>query len=134
MNNSNASQLRFYYNGIKAHAGAKLEKAHYSGSEHMVVIYGRHYASFSQAIRAELCVRNESDIMTDYFENDRICIKPEHPHFAAAFAALRAADAKIDARRARREQAAAAKISNWSHRADLDQWHDDFAADFEEAP
>lgn len=131
-NNSNASQLRFYYNGIKAHAGAKLEKAWFCGGETGVTIYGKHYASFSRAIRAELCVRNESDMMTDYFENDRIFVAPEHPHFAAALAAVRAGEARNAARRARREQAA--NVSAWSHRADVDQWHNDFASDFEEAP
>ena len=114
MTTTNSTALRFYYNGIKANAGAKLEKAHYEGSPQMVVIYGRHYASFSTAIRnalaAQTCIgvsctiTNGSDLMVDYYENDRICLTPEHPYFAAAYAALQASNEKTAARRAQRAE------------------------------
>jgi hypothetical protein len=104
MTTTTTTSLRFYYNGIKANAGAKLEKAHFTGSEQMVVIYGRHYASFSRAISEALNVKNDSDIMTDYFVNDRICLTPEHRYFAAAYAALQASEAKTEARRAQRAE------------------------------
>lgn len=107
MSNSSNTQIRFYYNGIKATKGAKLEKAYYTGSEQMIVIYGRHYASFSTAIREALNVTNDSDIMTDYFVNDRICLTPEHRYFAAAYAALQASEAKNEARRALRAERSA---------------------------
>ena len=107
MSNNNATQLRFYYNGIKAHAGAKLERAWFSGSADLIFIYRRDYRCFSREIREVLQVTNNSDIMTDYFETDCVRLEPSHPCFAAAFSALVAAQAKQAARIAKREAAAA---------------------------
>jgi hypothetical protein len=105
--NNNAAQILFFYNGIKAAKGAKLERAWMDGSSELIVISAKGYRSFSRAIREAFTVTNESDIMTDYYANDRIQIEPSHPLFAAAYAAVLAAKAKDAERYAKRMTLAA---------------------------
>jgi hypothetical protein len=101
MSNSN---LKFYWNGVKANGG-KLQLAHYSKGNYTpesglcndtITVYGRHYNSFSAEVRAAFTVVNNSDSMTDYFEQDRIRVAPEHPLYAQVRAAYDKQDAHRD--------------------------------------
>ena len=80
--------IKFFYNGIKGTDG-KLQKCSYSDSALLhhpagtITIYGRRYIRFSQEIAEALAVENDSDLQTDYFENDRIRVIPTHPLYAA---------------------------------------------------
>jgi len=46
-----------------------------------ITIYAKNYERFSEDIRKEVLVENDSDSMTDYFEPDRIVIEKENPLF-----------------------------------------------------
>ena len=91
------TNLRFFYNGIKTAEGryaGQLQKAWYSDAKlcnspaGTITIYARDYEHFSAEIRAAFVVVNNSDSMTDYFENDRIRVEPSHPLYAEVSAAL----------------------------------------------
>lgn len=85
--------LKFFWNGIKANGG-KLQRCHYSDSQLInhpagtLTIYARDYERFSAEVREHFQVQNDSDSMTDYFENDRIRVAPEHPLYAQVIDAL----------------------------------------------
>jgi hypothetical protein len=92
------------YNGIKV--DGKLYKAWYSDTATVdmptgtITIYGKNYISFPDI--PDLEVENDSDIMTDYFENDRIRVTPDSIHYNAVREALiksREHDAKKYGRR-----------------------------------
>ena len=80
--------IKFFYNGIKGSDG-KLQKCSYSDTplyHHpagTITIYGRRYIHFSQEVADALAIENDSDIQTDYFENDRIRVVPTHPLYEA---------------------------------------------------
>jgi len=82
--------LKFFYNGIKASDG-KLQKCSYSkGYSHdpqAITIYARNYNRFCKEIRAQFTVENNTDSMTDYFEEDRIRVNADHPLYAQVAAA-----------------------------------------------
>lgn len=44
-----------------------------------IVIYAKNYSRFSESIKKEIEVKNDSDSMTDYFETDRITIEVDNP-------------------------------------------------------
>lgn len=94
------SELIFYYNGIKDGKGAALQKCSYSSCQLFhypagtITIYGRDYSRFSKAVREAFVVQNDSDSMTDYFENDTIRVAPSHPLFAQVKAAHEAQNSK----------------------------------------
>lgn len=102
----------FYWNGVKDDKGAKLQKAWFSGGqllrhpEGTITIYARDYARFSDKVRACFRVENDTDTMTDYFDNDRIRVIPSHPLYPLVRAAMLAQDAhrekQADKRAARR--------------------------------
>ena len=83
----------FYWNGIKDHKGAKLQKVFYSVGglrsypESTITIYGRGYEGFSAKVRECFAVQNDTDTQVDYFDNDRIRVIPSHPLYAAVKAA-----------------------------------------------
>lgn len=92
--------VKFMYNGIKV--DGKLYKAWYSDTATVdmptgtITIYGKNYISFPDI--PDLVAENDSDIMTDYFENDRIRVTPDSIHYNAVREALiksREHDAKI---------------------------------------
>lgn len=101
--------LKFFYNGIKADAG-KLEKCSYSDGSLInspagtITIYARNYSRFSRAIAEQFEVENNTDTMTDYFENDTIRVQPDHQLYAAVKAALEAQKAHFEKTQAKREQ------------------------------
>ena len=78
------------WNGIKV--DGKLHKCWYSISnligfpEGTITIYGKHYQDLP-AIEG-LTIENDSDSMTDYFENDRVRITPNHPLYNEVKSAL----------------------------------------------
>lgn len=93
----NANNIRFFYNGLKVGKG-KLQKGHWSlvvptsavtaDIPPHITLYGRGLQGFSTEICEAFGVENNSDSMTDYFENDRIKFSVNHPRFIDAAAAL----------------------------------------------
>jgi hypothetical protein len=87
------NKLRFFWNGIKGTDG-KLQSCFYSDGALLnspagtITIYARNYRSFSAEIRESFDVQNDSDMMTDYFEQDRIRVTPEHPLYLQVKIAL----------------------------------------------
>jgi hypothetical protein len=83
--------LRFFYNGIKADDG-KLQRAWYSDAQLLhhptgtITIYAR--GSFTKEISEEFIVTNDSDLMTDYFEHDRMRVEPDDMLYAKVKEAL----------------------------------------------
>lgn len=81
--------VKFMWNGIKV--DGKLHKCWYSISSltnfpaGTITIYGKNYAALP-AIEG-LTVENDSDGMTDYFENDRIRVLPGNKYYAEVKAA-----------------------------------------------
>jgi hypothetical protein len=100
------TNLRFFYNGIKGSDG-KLQKVHYSDGELIhfpagtLTIYGKEYRRFSDEVRSEFTVENESDMMTDYCEDDRIRVEPSHPLYPNVLVAMQAQKAHRERKAAR---------------------------------
>ena len=75
------NNIKFFYNGLKVDNG-KLQKAHYSFQQSCdsvkaeITIYGKHYVDFSKEVSEIFEVQNDTDMMTDYFEQDRIRVSP----------------------------------------------------------
>ena len=90
----------FYYNGIKDAKGGKLQKCWYSSGElrsypaGTITIYARDYCRFSAKVNACFAVENDTDTMTDYFDDDKIRVIPGHPLYKAVCAAMAAQDAR----------------------------------------
>lgn len=75
--------LKFFYNGIKENSG-KLQKAMYSQStdnngKTFFNVYAREYTRFSEEIKKSFIVHNDTDTMTDYFDQDMIMVYSDHP-------------------------------------------------------
>ena len=90
--------IKIVWNGIKVNGG-ELQKAHFSKGNYTeksgipmesITIYGKNYRDFSSEIRLAFEVTNSTDMMTDYFENDRIVVRPDHPYYAQVLAAYQA--------------------------------------------
>jgi hypothetical protein len=87
------TKLKFFYNGVKGSDG-KLQNCDYSSSklngyaDGTITIYGCDYRRFSDEVREQFEVFNSPDSMTDYFDNDRIRVKPDHPLYAQVAEAL----------------------------------------------
>lgn len=103
--------LRFFWNGIKGSDG-KLQRCSYSDGklyhhpEGTITIYAKHYRDFSAEVRQQFQVENNSDMQTDYFENDSIRVTPDHPLYGQVKAALAARNAHYDKPRAKRSDKA----------------------------
>lgn len=101
--------LKFFYNGIKGSDG-KLQKAYYSEGKLLnhpdgtITIYGKNYSGFSAEVNQTFEVENGTDIMSDYFEQDRIRVTPAHPLYAQVRAALEQGRARSERRYAARMQ------------------------------
>ncbi len=50
----------------------------------VVVIYAKEYDGFSAEMKKDFDVLNSTDMMTDYFEKDRIVLEVSNPRFAEA--------------------------------------------------
>ena len=83
--------LKFYYNGIKDNGG-ELQLCWYSTAElcnfpkGTITIYARKYKDFSAGISAAFTVENNSDFQTDYVEQDKIRVQPDHPLYPQVLA------------------------------------------------
>src|ERR1700730_10364126 len=92
------TNLKFFWNGIKANGG-KMQRAHYSSGALLhspagtITIYGRDYKSFSAEVREAFTVENNSEMMTDYFEQDHIRVTPDHALYSQVKSAMEARDA-----------------------------------------
>ena len=84
--------VKFMWNGIKV--DGVLYRAHYSAGpytaqsglpEGTITVYAKDYAALPQI--DGLTIINDSDIMTDYFENDRMRILPDNKWYSDAKAA-----------------------------------------------
>ena len=90
--------LKFYWNGIKDNGG-KLQRCHYSVSPLLnypagtITIYSRGYSGLSRGVHEAFTVQNDSDMRTDYFENDRIRVEPSHQLYDDVMAAVKSANA-----------------------------------------
>ena len=91
--------VKFMYNGLKVD-GQLFRGAYSKGPwtaesklpDGTITIYAKDYKSFP-AIEG-LNIQNETDIMTDYFETDKIRIKPGEPYYFEALTALNKCAAK----------------------------------------
>lgn len=97
--------MKFYYNGIKSTPSAPMVKCHYywNNTQNRFTVYARDYKRFPKEVHDAFAVENNTDIMTDYFENDRFDVTREHPLFpqvaAASAASIKKAIARQDKRR-----------------------------------
>lgn len=91
------AHIRFYWNGIKVDGG-KLIKCGYSVAtdQKSVIIYAEGYGA--QLPRDLFDVINETDLYTDYFDNDGTTLDESHPLFKYALFCARKADARSAAR------------------------------------
>lgn len=103
----------FYWNGIKDAKGAKLQRAWYSlmGDQGSVsgrfpagtiTVYAKGYAGFSDKVRACFEVENDTDLMTDYFDEDTVRVIPAHPLYPQVRKAWEAQEAHRAKRAAKR--------------------------------
>jgi len=87
-------EIKFVWNGIRV--DGKLYRAWYSESalkNHeagTITIYARDYKSLPSI--AGLTIQNETDMMTDYFEKDKVRVVPSHPMHTAIHAAMKQMD------------------------------------------
>lgn len=85
--------LKFYWNGIKATDG-KLNRCFFSNGALLhhpagtITIYSKEYSHFHKEIYEAFEVENDSDMMTDYFEKDRIRVLPTHPLYQSVLCAM----------------------------------------------
>ncbi len=70
--------------------------ASYTGEE--LSIYPRHSMRFPKEFSKVFTIENNTNSMTDYFEDDRIFLKKDHKHYTAAFAAFKGKGKKSDAK------------------------------------
>lgn len=75
-------KIKIYYNGIKVNGG-KLIKCGYSIGDNCVTIYAHGYEDLPRDIFPD--VKNDTDLYTDYFDNDRCTITPAHPLYKYVF-------------------------------------------------
>ncbi len=96
---------KFVWNGIKA--DGHLYRAWYSRSklinypEGTITIYGRDYYPHFPAIDG-LTVHNDTEILTDYHETDRMRVTPDNHHYPAVLAAYEKQEAHNAKRAAKR--------------------------------
>lgn len=79
--------LKIYWNGMKIDGG-KLVKCWYSAEEKSVTIYADGYGA--ELPRQFFAVKNDTDIMTDYFDKDSAVVSEDHPLYKyVRYAALK---------------------------------------------
>jgi len=99
--------LKFFWNGIKGSDG-KLHRCFFSDGALMnhpagtLTIYSKEYSSFPTEVRKHFEVENDSDLMVDYFEKDRIRVVPTHPLYSKVLQARNAYEQRIAAKTAKR--------------------------------
>ena len=85
------NSIKFYYNGLRLNGEKSLVKCSYSLGDNYVNIYADGYSHLPRDL---FDVVNETDLYTDYFDNDHASLCPDHPlykyaRYAAAKAELR---------------------------------------------
>lgn len=96
--------VKFLWNGIKV--DGELYRCSYGDGKLIgypngtITIYGKDYRSFPRI--EGLTITNESDIMTDYFENDCTLVTPDNVWYAQAKSACDKAKEHFDRRLAKR--------------------------------
>ena|SRR5579863_8725681 len=87
------NQIKWMWNGLKVdgklYSGSYSKDVLINDTEETITVYGNHYQSFPRI--EGLTIQNDSDSMTDYFENDRIRIRQSSPFWKEALAAYEAA-------------------------------------------
>lgn len=87
---ANATPIKFYYNGIKLNGKTELVKAGYSlRDDESVTIYAE---NGGQLPRDLFNVENDTDVYTDYFDDDSANIAPSHPLYRFALYAAKKAE------------------------------------------
>ena len=84
------NHIKFYYNGLKIDGGELLKVYYYINPKQpdSVTISARDYKNLPRDI---FNVENETDLYTDYFDNDSTKLTPDHPLFKyARYNALKA--------------------------------------------
>ncbi|ALR07409.1 hypothetical protein XFHB_11760 [Xylella fastidiosa] len=86
----------FYWNGIRDAKGGELQRANYSYEKphdrdnSAIRVIATHYTRFSPLVHSCFTVYNSTDVMTDYFDNDKFTVATTHPLYQQAKAALEA--------------------------------------------
>lgn len=97
----------FYYNGIKL--DGKLYKGWYSKGTYTeysgipqgtITIYSEGYDNFPKI--EGLQIHNDTDTMTDYFDKDKIYVRPDSKHYEAVMTAYNQQEEKRAKQRAKR--------------------------------
>jgi hypothetical protein len=105
---------RFVYNGIKL--DGELYRGWYSMGKYRnmpqgtIVIYAKSYAHFPKI--AGLTIENDTDTMTDYFDTDRIYVKPDNKHYADVKAAFEDGEKKEKAKLEKKAAALQSKVDD----------------------
>lgn len=104
--------IRFFYNGLRLNGAKTLVKCFYSIDNTdrertpAITIYARSGYHLPHDL---FSVENDTDFMTDYFDDDRAILKPEHPLYKFARAvALRDAVKRLEKTIPRKDELAAA--------------------------
>lgn len=95
--------LKFFWNGIKD-SGGKLQRCHYSKGalkhhpDGTFTIYAKDYGPFSEEIRQNFTVENDTEIITDYIMKDHIRVMPDHPLYPDVYAAWKKRESRYASR------------------------------------
>jgi len=99
-------KIKFMYNGIKVNG--QLYKAWYSKGNYRtlpdgtITIYAKEYKRFPKI--EGFNIENESDIMTDYFEKDRVRVIPGSKLYNQVYAAYQSQEEHREKRNVKRLQ------------------------------
>lgn len=126
MKNNPTTAIKFFHNGIRVNGSRELCKVFYSidgrhDGKPGVMIYERSNNYNVRIPRDLFGVVNDSDSMTDYFENDRAAVFADHPLYGfiracAIRAWLKQEEPCVQKLRVELAQAEAGKSPSWSWR------------------
>lgn len=91
-------KLRFFWNGIKVGTG-KLQRCFYSLGALLhhppgtITIYGKRYRPFSEEVHRAFVVEDNTEYVSDYFDNEHMRVTPDHPLYGQVKAAWQAREA-----------------------------------------
>ena len=108
--------IKFYYNGLKINGG-NLQRCFYfngdytakTGTPQGTIAICSKNLRFSEEIKEFFTVKNESDLMIDYFESDSILVRPDHALYPEVLKAFEdnAHKSKLKAEQRNKKHAAA---------------------------
>lgn len=114
--------VKFFWNGLKVNG--EFHKCYYSSGpytaasglpEGTITMYAANYKRIPRI--PELNIENETDIMIDYFESDRIRILPNSPLYNEAKKALRAHEIHSEKLRIKHIEKKLVRIEGTRHEA-----------------